>query len=716
MSKGGAGKVYFVLYLAVILELLIIIVERDEAEEHLIRKQKEAEEIVEAVMAQLNTGSGSSGVNALPQDEITILGEDALRGVAEKDRPKDERTYQIRVSTVAVKDILGDALPDDPTNKRRRIEEIIRLFNVSNLTLIDSVNQSSLVESHTLELKPEWLKNKADEISRTMGELNTITDVKEFKDGIGFLKAITPDSTDYTSSTDMATFRFSPHLTFTEGSAIADQSQFADGIKVFEYTFKQKRAGLYRIMLQSKTNNIIGVTGLDKKNNESEEDVVSIGTIQLTRRQLSKVESRLRSTLGGSIEAICDKFQTSSDYKYPQFSVDLSAALEKVNHEDIGLASKSDKIRRGELLKNITVLLHGDANQMEQNNPNFQFEINVKEPKIATPDPKIADLEMVVRVFDKLSKLELPMQVTPASGKTSITKNHGGASIPDAGGSSSSGGEKWVGRKMVIPIAGVLPPREEPYVFEVIQEGGGKRSEPVQCSVFVYPSSISNADLVKNALEVSWGDAIELVVSPSSGNTIKPNEFIMQFNLGGSSQLAPINKLTVQTSDNVIVPPGAEKVGLTVGWKDSRTGEVVELFSGSGDVGLKKPTIVTTDMRADPIQDQASGEFTVKGFSIKPPMVSESDRANIGKVEVAVSSATIKDMRTGQSYKAVVVGKPRKSSGNDYEVTLKLQGSQFPLSRGQVKGSVTVTVSATATSEGVESKPRMITKTVSISN
>ena len=37
MSKGGAGKVYFVLYLAVILELLIIIVERDEAEEGLMK-------------------------------------------------------------------------------------------------------------------------------------------------------------------------------------------------------------------------------------------------------------------------------------------------------------------------------------------------------------------------------------------------------------------------------------------------------------------------------------------------------------------------------------------------------------------------------------------------------------------------------------------------------------------------------------------------------
>ncbi|MFO0002417.1 MAG: hypothetical protein ACK559_14910, partial [bacterium] len=73
--------------------------ERDEAEEHLIRKQKEAEEIVEAVMAQLNTGFGASGVNALPQDEITLLDPAVLSGVSERDRPKDERTYQVRVST-----------------------------------------------------------------------------------------------------------------------------------------------------------------------------------------------------------------------------------------------------------------------------------------------------------------------------------------------------------------------------------------------------------------------------------------------------------------------------------------------------------------------------------------------------------------------------------------------------------------------------------------
>ena len=73
MSKGGgAGKVYFVLYLAVVLELLIIIVERDEAEEHLHKKQKEAMRIVESILTQMQSGAGTEGMTTRPQDEITI--------------------------------------------------------------------------------------------------------------------------------------------------------------------------------------------------------------------------------------------------------------------------------------------------------------------------------------------------------------------------------------------------------------------------------------------------------------------------------------------------------------------------------------------------------------------------------------------------------------------------------------------------------------------
>jgi len=69
---GGAGKVYFVLYLAVVLELLIIIVDRDEAEEALHRKQRETMKIVNSILSQLYSGTGSEGISTLPQDEIVF--------------------------------------------------------------------------------------------------------------------------------------------------------------------------------------------------------------------------------------------------------------------------------------------------------------------------------------------------------------------------------------------------------------------------------------------------------------------------------------------------------------------------------------------------------------------------------------------------------------------------------------------------------------------
>lgn len=254
-------------------------------------------------------------------------------------------------------------------------------------------------------------------------------------------------------------------------------------------------------------------------------------------------------------------------------------------------------------------------------------------------------------------------------------------------------------------------------MFELAQANGPKRSEPAVCSVYVYPSSITNESDVNSALEASWGDALELVVTPSSGSTIKPNEFIMQFDVGGGTQIPPLRKLNVQGSDQVNVPPGTSKVSLNVAWKDPRSGEVVPIWSGSGDVGLKKPTIVTSDMNADPILDNMSAEFVVKGIMIKPPSISAdgNSRANIGTVSATIGSVSVRDMRSGNSYKVVVVGKPRKIKGNDYELTLKLQG-KTPLPKGQIKGNVQITLSATASADGAESRPRMITKTVSVSN
>jgi len=80
MSKGGgAGKVYFILYLAVLLELLIIIVERDDAEdelrkekEELLRKTKRIQLIAETI---INSLRGAPTAVSSTSDQSMVLGD-----------------------------------------------------------------------------------------------------------------------------------------------------------------------------------------------------------------------------------------------------------------------------------------------------------------------------------------------------------------------------------------------------------------------------------------------------------------------------------------------------------------------------------------------------------------------------------------------------------------------------------------------------------------
>ena len=80
MSKGGgAGKVYFILYLAVLLELLIIIVERDDAEDELRKeklaleqKRKQIQLIAETI---LNSLRGSVTSVSSTSDQSMVLGD-----------------------------------------------------------------------------------------------------------------------------------------------------------------------------------------------------------------------------------------------------------------------------------------------------------------------------------------------------------------------------------------------------------------------------------------------------------------------------------------------------------------------------------------------------------------------------------------------------------------------------------------------------------------
>jgi hypothetical protein len=94
-GKGGAGKVYFILYLAVLLELLIIIVERDDAEEEL-RKEKLALEqktkriqlIAETIINSLRSSATSVSSTS---DQTYVMGD-------EKEANGREFNVRVRVS------------------------------------------------------------------------------------------------------------------------------------------------------------------------------------------------------------------------------------------------------------------------------------------------------------------------------------------------------------------------------------------------------------------------------------------------------------------------------------------------------------------------------------------------------------------------------------------------------------------------------------------
>ncbi len=95
MSKGGgAGKVYFILYLAVLLELLIIIVERDDAEEALkaekIALEKKSKRIQLIAETIINALRGSQTSLSSTSDQAMTLGDPK--------EPEREFSVKVRIS------------------------------------------------------------------------------------------------------------------------------------------------------------------------------------------------------------------------------------------------------------------------------------------------------------------------------------------------------------------------------------------------------------------------------------------------------------------------------------------------------------------------------------------------------------------------------------------------------------------------------------------
>lgn len=246
MSKGGAGKVYFVLYLAVILELLIIFIERDEAEEHLRRQQREAIAIVQTILSQLQTGAGVTSVTTRPKDNITL---------SDKDPESTVRVYDILVAVGDSTSRAGDVAGDDVNELTYKVSHIgdpnipEEELPLDTTDLTEPFFIAQLGELHGGMFEPRQIKGAA---------------------------APTGDPTAY--------FQLNEEMT-------AQEQAKGRNVKVFRVNFKPNAGeGWYRLRFESSTNQIMGVATSEP----SDEDTVRIGNVQLTVKQLRSVQEFLK--------------------------------------------------------------------------------------------------------------------------------------------------------------------------------------------------------------------------------------------------------------------------------------------------------------------------------------------------------------------------------------------------------------------------------------
>ncbi len=134
---------------------------------------------------------------------------------------------------------------------------------------------------------------------------------------------------------------------------------------------------------------------------------------------------------------------------------------------------------------------------------------------------------------------------------------------------------------------------------------------------------------------------------------------------------------------------------------------------------LPKGVILTHAMKVEPITDQNDPEIVVRGLTLRSPKADSVDglpdiRPMDYGVEASVSSASIRDMQTNTTFGASVID-VKNTGGQEYQVRLKLTGGRFPLSRGQVKGTIQLDVKAVTRSRGQRSMRSKIVP-ISVSN
>ena len=727
MSKGGgAGKVYFVLYLAVVLELLIIIVERDEAEESLLKKQRETMKIVESILSQLQSGAGTEGINTRPQDEITI----PPQGVNVKELLgadiKASRTYFVDVGVTDVAAELKLKEGEQMVDFAKRLDKLIKLGNVEEIEYQIFYNSSQdpnnsppfLTDAEIIKKGLDFDKFEPGQTIQTDdGETWEFLSLRKLKLDA---KAIMDRITDFNHVTLASLDPIYPKdLQLSIGPSYAppgmedsvfyylnrDQLQRHSETllkRSFVVNFQPPRkAGWYKLRFASRTNRILGVHGNVNPTNIPDDANINIGTVSLTAKDLKKVMKELTDKLERFNLPSFELLAVSHDYD--GYEKQLQAAKEKAIKE---AENPTETVLKIKLYDYIVKLLTPNMSvNFAQNRGAIAINVRVILPDVKTAKP-VLSMPTYTPTFDKVAAafqftaspwmgnnvLEGKV-LDPATNAVVARINFTPLDEIDPNIPMPSNGQK---RDYLAKVDQILSPGK--YDMVVTHRIGAQFKEETG-TLEVFPTGLTENSkrMIDARMEILYYGKVfpPMSAEPSSGGKIKPEYFKIYLTTDKETQRAAIQGLTITRDNSVYFDCGVNEVSLRITWVQPYTGEEVDIYpKNTRKIRQQAPRINISQTQTTVDELGVSRiRVTIRGIKIVPPPDGKTETSK-AKLKVDVDKKITLGNLAGQGvsqYSDPTIAK----DGNTYKIQFTLDVKP-PKGVDLVKGQATVKVMAKA--------------------
>ncbi|MFW6276264.1 MAG: hypothetical protein ACOC2K_01150 [Bacteroidota bacterium] len=728
MSKGGgAGKVYFVLYLAVVLELLIIIVERDEAEESLLQKQRETMRIVESILSQLQSGSGTEGINTRPQDEITIPPEGINIEEVMGAEIKSFRTYTIEVGVTDVSAAIKQKEAESEKDYNQRLKKLLQLANVDEIEYQIFYNPSTDPAAAPFFPTEEYIRKQGidftefepgqkiagpnEEEWEFMGLKKLIMDTEQTYNRIDpqnvsvkDLRPMYPNEQVMIIGPDLAPgdvpkdsiFHYSHEKTLVHAGPAGNDIRKRAFVAHFQ---PPSQEGWYKLRFASRTNRILGVRSDQDPEEMNEESTVNIGTVQLTVEALKKVQHQLQRQL--------DKFELPTPEELRQtgdidaFETQLKRSKEMATEEEDAVQLISKINLYGYIAK---LLTPGQSINFDQNRGSLEYNIRVTTPKPKIADPALSTPKYIAS-FDEVPAA-FEFQISPYQGEAANTIT--GRVIDQNGATAARINlrplDQVAGLDIPAPVQGgsrqyrgAVDQQLQPgkYTVEIVHQLMNKsKTETAELEIFETSLTEESESKLNNRLSAFtyYGySTVNIDVTPTSGGKISADQFRIYQYTDENTQRPPIQGLSITKEDEIVFSAESNEITMSVTWVQPYTNEEVTLYGPKTfSIKQEEPNIVERNKNVDVDGTTSKIKVRVSGIGVTKPL-SGSDQ----EVKINFNVGQPQKLDGLGTYDFSIEPSIEGDAESGYTIYLEMSGS-MPRGDTRVRGTLTIPVTAVA--------------------